>query len=94
MVTHLQFADDTLFFCEAVRKEVLGCIVVLRCFEMVSGLGINLGKSTFVGIVLEDDCLKNLADDLGCGVGKLPFEYLGLPIGGSPRSKKISGLQL
>lgn len=44
-VFHLQFADDTMIFCEAnlLQLDYLRCI--LCCFEAVSGLKINLSKS-------------------------------------------------
>lgn len=61
----------------------------MRYFELVSGLQINLGKSTLIGV--GSDCLevKEGANEVGCGVGKLPFTYLGLPVGGNPRLEKF-----
>lgn len=32
VVTHLQFKDGTLFFCDPSRSKVLGFQAVLRCF--------------------------------------------------------------
>lgn len=81
-VTHLQFADDTLFFCEPDRQELLGYKAILRCFELASGLRINLGKSTIIGTDLDEYFIKDLADGMGCGIDKLPFIYLGLQVGG------------
>lgn len=89
IITHVQFLDDKLFFCEPTRKEIWGYKVILRCFELVSGPRINLGKSTIIGIDMVDERLKELADGLGCGTRKLPFTYLGLPVGGNPRQKKF-----
>lgn len=37
-IMHLQFADNTLFFCEPNRRKLLGFKVVLRCFELIFGL--------------------------------------------------------
>lgn len=89
IMTHLQFIDDTLFLCDPARQELLGFKAILRCFELVSGLGINLGKSSLIGIGLDDFCIRELAEDFGCGSGKLPFTYLGLPVGGNPRLKRF-----
>jgi len=88
-ISHLQFADDTLFLCEAnyLQLRLLRC--TLRCFEAVSGLRINLMKSSIfaVGEVIN---IKELAADLGCKVGCLPSSsYLGLPLGAKYRSKAI-----
>lgn len=84
-ITHLQFDDDTLFFCEPNKKEVLSYKAILTCFELVSGLKINIGKSTMIGIEMARGRLKEFADEIGCGIGKIPFIYLGLPVGGNPR---------
>lgn len=37
VITHLLFADNTLFFCDPNRLEILDFRVVLRCFELDSG---------------------------------------------------------
>lgn len=71
-----------------LRLKVQGHKVVLRYFELVFGLRINLGKSTLIGIDVEST-LTSLADELGCGVGRLPFIDLGLPIGGNTKSKRF-----
>lgn len=38
---------------------------------------------------MEAELEESLARELGCGVGKVPFSYLGLPIGRNPRSKSF-----
>lgn len=45
MVSHLQFADDTMIFCDADATQLGYLICILSCFEIVSGLKINLAKS-------------------------------------------------
>lgn len=88
-VTHLQFADDIFFLCEPKKEEVKGFKAILRFFELVSELKINLVKNTLIGIDVEDEHLKELEEEIGCGTGKMPFTYLGLPVGGKPRSKRF-----
>jgi hypothetical protein len=49
-VSHLLFADDTLIFCEANSEHFRQLRCIFLCFEAVSGLKINLGKSEIVPI--------------------------------------------
>ena len=41
-ITHLQYADDTLLFSSSNREEILTLKRILRCFELVPGLKINI----------------------------------------------------
>ena len=38
IVTQLQFADDTLLFCDAEMEEVQNVKAIMLCFEAISGL--------------------------------------------------------
>ncbi|CAJ2673056.1 unnamed protein product [Trifolium pratense] len=58
---------------------------VLVLFESMSGLRVNFHKSMLVGVNIPDSWLVEAASALCCKVGKIPFLYLGLPIGGDPR---------
>jgi len=55
-------------------------------FEAMSGLRVNLSKSTLVGDVLN---VHVLARFFGCGVDYLPSSYLGLPLSVPCRSITI-----
>ncbi|XP_028075237.1 uncharacterized protein LOC114277538 [Camellia sinensis] len=88
VVSYLQFADDSLF-CEADVQEVMNLKRILRCFEMVSGLKINFHKCVVCGVGISDSCLKNFASLLNCKTQSLPLKFLGLPLGASPRRKKV-----
>jgi len=57
--------------------------MILRCFAEVSGLSINLSKSTLFGINIAEEKVKDLGRSLNCNTSKLPFIYLGLPVGGN-----------
>lgn len=46
-ISHLQFADNTIVFCEANARQVGFLRCIMRCFEVVSGLKINLSKIEF-----------------------------------------------
>jgi hypothetical protein len=53
--------------------------MICICFELVSGLKVNLAKSTLVPMG-EVSNVGNLVEVLGCEVGTLPIPYLGLPL--------------
>ncbi|GAU49132.1 hypothetical protein TSUD_406970 [Trifolium subterraneum] len=58
---------------------------VLVLFELMSGLIVNFNKSMLVGVNIPESCLNEVALVLHCNMGKIPFLYLGLPIGGESR---------
>ena len=80
MVSHLLFADDTLFFFYADPNQLVTLREILTRFEEVSGLRINLGKSELV-LVCEVHNLDVLVGLLGCRHSSLPLKYLGLHLG-------------
>ncbi|XP_071739247.1 uncharacterized mitochondrial protein AtMg01250-like [Rutidosis leptorrhynchoides] len=81
IVSHLQYADDTIFFGEWNRENAINLRMLLKCFELASGLKVNMQKSCIYGIGVNQGDVVSLASYLGCQAGKLPFIYLGLPIG-------------
>ncbi|XP_020262425.1 probable tocopherol O-methyltransferase, chloroplastic [Asparagus officinalis] len=70
----LQFADDTLIFCKATRRDIHTLKIILRIFGLTSGLSMNQAKSHlyYLGrIPNNDDSLhkpKKIVD-VGCGLG-------------------------
>lgn len=80
-ISHLQFVDDTIFFGDWSEDNVVGLLSILKCFEMASGLKVNLKKSKLLGLGVEESVVRVWADLIGCGVDLLPFKYLGLPVG-------------
>jgi hypothetical protein len=89
VVSHLQFADDTLLLGNKSWANVRALRAVLVLFESLSGLKVNFNKSLLVGINISYSWLYEAATVLSCKVGKIPFMYLGLPIGGNPRRLKF-----
>jgi hypothetical protein len=87
-VSHLLFADDTLVFCGADANQISYLGALLVCFEAVSGLKVNLTKSSLIPVGSLDDA-EQLAGNLGCGIADLPLKYLGLPLGASFKLKAI-----
>lgn len=84
-VSLLHFADDTLFCGEASIQNALTLKFVLRCFELVSGLKVSFHKSKLGGVKVDGSLSLILADLLNFKTMKLPFTYLGLPVGRNPR---------
>ena len=84
-VTHLQFDDDTLILGTRFWANVRAMRTVLVLFEAMSGLKVNFNKSMLVGVIVSYSWLNEAASVLRCRVGKVPFVYLGLSIGGDSR---------
>ncbi|XP_058757173.1 uncharacterized protein LOC131630412 [Vicia villosa] len=85
----LQFADDTVLTCDG-SSDNLWCIKsLLRGFELVSGIRINLNKSKLYGIHLEDHVVNAASSFLSCQVEKIPFIFLGIPVGGNHRRRDL-----
>ncbi|XP_071718269.1 uncharacterized protein [Rutidosis leptorrhynchoides] len=81
VISHLQYADDTIFFGEWNNLNALGLINILKCFELTSDLKVNFQKSCLYGAGVNNSELHVMARRMGCLAEKLPFIYLGLPIG-------------
>ncbi|KAM7497251.1 hypothetical protein LguiA_021665 [Lonicera macranthoides] len=83
-LSHLQFADDTIFFLSNNEEKFKNLIGILEIFGLVSGLKINMTKSILVGINFEKDQMSSLANEVGCDIGTWPLSYLGMPLGDNP----------
>ena len=79
-ISHFLFADDTILFCDASRDQLLSIRLALTCFQVFTGLKVNMGKSEIVPVG-EVRNLDALATILRCRVGSLPMKYLGMPLG-------------
>jgi hypothetical protein len=62
--------------------------MVLACFEAVTGLGVNMGKSELVPVG-EVSNVGQLVEFLCCRVGGLPMSYLGMPLGASFKASSV-----
>ena len=61
---------------------------ILAWFEALSGLRINLDKSSLLPVGrIENE--ENLAIELGCKIGSLPAEYQGLPLGEKRKASSV-----
>ena len=73
----LQFADDTLFMCEDSFSNVFTMKVILRVFELASGLKVNFYKSKLAGLQVDKNTIEIYARTLNCDIMQIPFIYLG-----------------
>lgn len=64
-ISHLQFADDTMIFCDADELQLGYLRCILSCFEAVLGLKISLAKSEMFHVG-EVPNIRDLAWILGC----------------------------
>ncbi|RVX22996.1 putative mitochondrial protein [Vitis vinifera] len=85
-VSHLQFADDTIFFSNSREEELQTLKSLLLVFGHISGLKVNLNKSSIYGINLDQAHLSRLAVMLDCKASGWLILYLGLPLGGNPKA--------
>jgi hypothetical protein len=58
IVSHLQYADDTLCIGEASIENLWTLKAILRAFEMVSGLKVNFWKSCVMGVNVSNDFIR------------------------------------
>lgn len=80
IVTHVQFADDTLIFCDADPEQIVNVRLSLRVltFEAVSGLTVNFFNSEVLGGWLSSTQLGEFADLMGYRAGSLSTSHLSL----------------
>ena len=69
--------------------QILNVKKVFRCFQVMSGLNINLLKSCIFGINIEHHLLREWADKICCNVNFLPSTNLGLPFGAKANYVKM-----
>jgi len=90
-VSFLQFADDTLFFCEDSWSNVRIVKTILRGFDLASGLKINFHKSKLAGINVQNHDLTSYARILHCGQNELSFQILGSGSRRQPKEEIVPG---
>ncbi|XP_071718102.1 uncharacterized mitochondrial protein AtMg01250-like [Rutidosis leptorrhynchoides] len=65
-ITHLQYADYTMFFGSWSKINVKILMKILKCFELASGLRVNFQKSTVYGVGVSNDEVQAIAGHFKC----------------------------
>nr|GEX44636.1 RNA-directed DNA polymerase, eukaryota [Tanacetum cinerariifolium] len=77
-LSHMFYADDAVFVGQWSESNINYLVHVLECFNLVSGLKINMRKSKIMGVHVNRDKVNRAAMKLGCLVLKASFLYLGV----------------
>ncbi|GAU34402.1 hypothetical protein TSUD_217420 [Trifolium subterraneum] len=85
----LQFADDTILMGDGTWDNIHTIKIVLRGFELISGLKINFVKSKLYGINVDTRLLEAGSTFLSCRADTIPFKFLGIPVGANPRRREM-----
>ncbi|GKA15089.1 putative RNA-directed DNA polymerase, eukaryota, reverse transcriptase zinc-binding domain protein [Tanacetum coccineum] len=80
-ISHLFYTDDVVIISDWNNQDMGNIIRVLQVFYLASGLKINVSKSNVFGLGVSSRDVEDMASDTGCGLGNIPFSYLGLPLG-------------
>lgn len=83
VISHLQFADDTLLLGVKSLENVQALPTVLVLTKTMSVLKVNFTKGMLVVVNIAESWPVEAASILDCTMGKVPFLYLGLLIGGN-----------
>lgn len=78
MISHLQFSDDTIIFCDNSETQILNVRRVLRCFQVASGLKINFKKNKLFEIGVDYLSVQALAQTISCCADRLVQEGMQL----------------
>jgi len=79
-ITSLYFANDIMVFSKPNYKSVQGILSALSDFKMLTGLSINLSKSSIIIFALDPAVKNEMAISMGIKLESPGFKYLGVPL--------------
>lgn len=81
----LQFVEETLILGESSWSNLWSLKAILIGFKLVSSLRVNFYKSNICEENAKINFLHEACIFLFCSISKLPFNFLGVQVGESPR---------
>lgn len=81
----VQFVDDTILVGDGSWSNFWAIKSILRGYQMISGLRINMWNSKIYGIGLREHFLQTASYFLSCKIDNIPFKLLGIMVGSNPR---------
>nr|GEV79950.1 RNA-directed DNA polymerase, eukaryota [Tanacetum cinerariifolium] len=87
-ISHLFYADDTMFVGEWSEDNLKSIVSILKCFFLASGLKINIHKSQVLGVGVLYYLVEQAANSIGCSIMDKCFRYLGVKVGESTSRHK------
>lgn len=85
-LNYLLFADDILLFSTTDIGKIQNLRIIISSFKKASGLKISLQKSSLAGINVTSNFIQQVKGIWDCSISGLPFFYLGMPLGGNPKT--------
>ncbi|GJR46171.1 RNA-directed DNA polymerase, eukaryota [Tanacetum coccineum] len=82
-VEHFFNKDDAMFIGEWSQANLDNVVKMLQCFQVASGLSINIQKSNLLGVGVRRPVVDQAANKIGCLVMSNRFSYLGVMVGDS-----------
>ena len=79
-MSHLSFADDIVVFSDGTPESLQGTLCVFEDFAAMSGLRINIAKSTVFAAGRGKSVLEGAAAGSGLSISALPIKYFGPPL--------------
>ncbi|WJX68278.1 hypothetical protein P8452_52666 [Trifolium repens] len=76
IISHLQYADDTLCVGEASVENLWVIKAILRRFELASGLKVNFWKSCMMGVNVSNNFMKENCNNKAAEFKIFPLEIL------------------
>lgn len=89
MISHLQYADDTIVVCSGNEENIKVIKKLLRIFELLSGLIVNFDRSFLFGVKINSTVVRDKAVEFGYEVGTRSINYIGVKVDINHRNSEV-----
>ncbi|XP_019451747.1 PREDICTED: uncharacterized protein LOC109353840 [Lupinus angustifolius] len=91
--SHVLYADDILIFCNGNKRNLMALKKLVIDYAQASGQHISISKCRFYSTTASPRKILALSSTLGFSHGRLPFNYLGVPLfKGKPRKIHLQAI--